>query len=741
MKLNKRYARNIRENLPFYLSASVLTMVALLMFYLFYIAGTGINQYGDEFFARNNVEDATFTTYLEIPDYEFGRTARKYNLTWEKEHYVNLEEDGFTARVFAPTDNIDLYEVIEGSDISRSDEIVISAGYAENRGVAVGDKIKLNGKQYTVAGMFLRPDYLYMLQNLTDDYKNVSTFFLAYMDAAEFERQFGTGSLNYKVVYHDNALSTDFREYINDNYYISSYLSADSNMRIGFVHEQGDIFILMSWIILVILPLITVALITILIGRKIKSEQKIIGTLSALGYSKGALTLHYSVFAIIPGLLGGILTAVTSYLIAQPFGEMGLADYEPMQATFTLPIGIAVAGVVIPTLIYFLFAVRKVRKLLKNDTVNLLNGTVGNTSHIHRIFSHRNMKVKYKMAFRSFIGNPGRTFVIFLGIFLGAFMISFAYLFIDAIKAVGDQAHDEFGTFQYEYILNTLEEGTPKKGEAMFVMPYENENGSRFSLIGADSDNTLYNLTTVEGKRADIANGWYISKLCAAIFKLKEGDSFTFRNVATLKEYTVKIDGIIDNGYQNYLVSSRENISDITGIDANQYNAILASESLSIDSDKITEIISDDTYQTQMENMLDSMGSIIYSLVGLGMIICICSLYATVNMMISESRSNISMLKVLGYNNRRINSMIVNSNHLLLIPGIAAGIGGAYLTMIWYCAEFVEVENMMIPTVLTLKNVILTIFFTVASYFISLFLTRRKVDKTDMIESLKDNRE
>ena len=42
MTLNKRYLRNVKENLSFYVAAAVLTVVALLLFYLFYIAGTGI---------------------------------------------------------------------------------------------------------------------------------------------------------------------------------------------------------------------------------------------------------------------------------------------------------------------------------------------------------------------------------------------------------------------------------------------------------------------------------------------------------------------------------------------------------------------------------------------------------------------------------------------------------------------------------------------------------------------------
>ena len=47
MTLNKRYLRNVKENLSFYVAGAVLTLVDLLLFYFFYIAGTGIKSYGD----------------------------------------------------------------------------------------------------------------------------------------------------------------------------------------------------------------------------------------------------------------------------------------------------------------------------------------------------------------------------------------------------------------------------------------------------------------------------------------------------------------------------------------------------------------------------------------------------------------------------------------------------------------------------------------------------------------------
>ncbi|MBQ6043532.1 MAG: FtsX-like permease family protein [Clostridia bacterium] len=741
MKLNKRYTRSIKANLPFYVSASILTMVTLLMFYLFYIAGTGINRYGDEFFEKYRREDATFTTYKEIPDEEIEKLEQAYSVTLEKERFAGVDEGGHRVRVFSPNEKIDLYEIHDGRDINSDNEIVISAGYAAENGVAPGDKIKIKGKDYTVAGTFLRPDYLYMVENVSDDYKNVTTFFLCYMTPAEFEAQFGGGSINNKVIYTEKTDEAAFRKAINEDYFMSSYLSADGNMRVTFVHEQADMFIMSSWFILVIFPLLTVALVCILLGRRIRAEQKLIGTLSALGYERSKLMRHYSLYAVIPGVVGGLLTSVAALILARPFGSLGLADYEPMKPDFTLPVWVAVEGVVIPTAIYYAAAMLRVRKLLKADTVALLSGKVGADAKSRKILSHRKTTVKRKFAVRQLVGSPGRSFVIFLGIFLGAMIVAFAFSFIDSVQAVGKEAHGEFGSFKYEYILNSLENGKPDDGEAMLALQYENEGSSRFSLLGLDSDATLWNLTTVDGDKADLENGFYISTLCEATFGVHKGDTFTFRSIATLEEETVKIDGVIKNGYQSYLLTSREKAAKIAGIDKKSYNAVLAEKALDYKSDEVTEIISDKTYETQMENMMTAMGGLIYAFMIIGMIVCIAALYATINTMITENGHNISMLKVLGFEDRRIDSMILSSNHLLLIPGIAFGIAAAYGVMSWYCKEFVEVEHIIIPATLYPQSILYTALITAASYVISLLLLRRKIGRTDMIEALKDGRE
>lgn len=177
MALNRRYTRDIRKNLSFYISATVLTVATLLLYSLFNIAGNAILDFGSEFFARNKVEDSHFSTYLPISHEAINELEEEYHLTLEPQRYINIETDGVTARVFSRTEKVDLYEITVGKDAAADDEVVISEGYAAENGISIGGKVKIGEKEYKVAGFMQRPDYLYMLENEEDSYKNVKTFF------------------------------------------------------------------------------------------------------------------------------------------------------------------------------------------------------------------------------------------------------------------------------------------------------------------------------------------------------------------------------------------------------------------------------------------------------------------------------------------------------------------------------------------------------------------------------------
>ena len=209
---------------------------------------------------------------------------------------------------------------------------------------------------------------------------------------------------------------------------------------------------------------------------------------------------------MIPGLVGGIIVTIITKIIQQPYGEMSLADYEPMPVHFTLPISIAVIGIIIPTAIYMHEAAHKVSKLLKKDTVEMLNGNADGDSRTRHVLAGKKGKVRNKFALRSILANPGRTFVVFLGAFLGALMITVAFMFIDSINNVIDKGSDSMGSFKYEYVLNRLKTDEVAGADELVIGKYEYD-GSSFSLIGADTDVKYLNIDTEDGSRADLSNG------------------------------------------------------------------------------------------------------------------------------------------------------------------------------------------------------------------------------------------
>lgn len=740
MKLNKRYARSIKSNLSFYVSATVLTIMTLFLFFIMNIAGNAIWEFGDEFFASQKVEDANFTTYLPITEEERTELENKYSLTLEPQYYSNIETDGVTARVFRKTNEINLYSVTEGRDIEKNDEIIISEGYAVFNKVGLGDRLTIGDKSYTVTGFFQRPDYLYMLQNESDSYKNVTTFFLAYVTDEEYESIGGENCI-YLVRYQEEN-QTEFRKEVNETYYMRTYIAAKENMRIDMVKMQAEMFRIMSYIILVVMPLVVVVLVSIVINRKVRSEQKLIGTLTALGYKKSKLMLHYAGFAMIPGLLGGIFAVIFTMFFAQPFGEVCLVDYEPMRIECHLNPVAALLGIIVPTVMYVMAAMRSVNKLLKKDAVLLLNQNAEQGG-----MNYKNMLVKRKISFRmkyalrSLIGNPSRTFVVFLGVFLGSYIAFLGYSFLDTMDNTKKNMVDEMGSFEYQYVLNELVTGNEYGGEAVIMSAMENEAGDQFSIIGTTDDNPYLELKDMDGNRIRLADGYYITSIAAMLQGVQSGDTIVLCNPLTMEEHEITVAGIIDNDMQNAIFSNKENVAQVVGIDKTVSNVVMSDVELDIPESKIIQTIKKTDAKEQFQNMSNQMNVMIYFLIGIGAVICVASIYVAVNMLVSENSTNISMLKVLGYKDKQINRIVLNVNHVLLPVGFVASIPLVFASTHWFLVFLASFIGVLPKAYIAPQSFVYTALLVCGSYFGTLCLLRRKVSKVDMVECLKGNRE
>lgn len=74
------------------------------------------------------------------------------------------------------------------------------------------------------------------------------------------------------------------------------------------------------------------------------------------------------------------------------------------------------------------------------------------------------------------------------------------------------------------------------------------------------------------GKKADLDKGFYISNVMAYAYKIKSVDMVKLKNPYAMEEYSVVIEGIIDNDSQKLILGRNDKVREIMGIEDDMYN-------------------------------------------------------------------------------------------------------------------------------------------------------------------------
>ena len=197
----------------------------------------------------------------------------------------------------------------------------------------------------------------------------------------------------------------------------------------------------------------------------------------------------------------------------------------------------------------------------------------------------------------------------------------------------------------------------------------------------------------------------------------------------------------MQNDSQSILYSSWNDACDLLDVPEGSYNAVMSDKELDYkESDYLYRITKSDL-SDQIGQITVQMKSVLSVCIGFAVLIIVICVYLMVNMLISENASSISMLKVLGYDDRQISRMMISIYHILVPIGIVIGsVFGVVLCRVNFEAS-VSAYNTYIETVYTPLCFVKYSVCVLISYVISLCLLSRKVKKADMVESLKDNRE
>lgn len=741
MMINKRAGRSIKKNKSFYIISIILTALTSMIIVAAVSTGHTLTSVVRDFVDEYKAEDAEFVTYKPLSEEDIDKLEKEYDVILEYSGYKDIhvkggDLDGVTIRAFAMPEKLNLCDVREGHEPGDG-EALLTQDFADVHNIKIGDEISLGDDSYKVSAYTTKADYIYMLQTFTGFIDN-EKFAAIVVDRPEYDR-IDTEETGYYSIKYNKDNSKKVREKLNSDYIIASYMAATTNTRISMPVNEGDAVTNMATMFAPVMFVIVLTLIVMVLGRNIKNEQYLLGTFISLGFSRKQIIGHYVRYGLIPGVVGSVLGVLVSIPLTKVLCRFYIEyDFETLiyKPTYNLPS--IVIALVVPTLLYCAAIAIQAGKLLKKAPVDLLRNTGKDTKAIG-IMKNSRAKTQVKMRVRSVMGHPGRSIVTTIGVAIAAFCIVAGLVMSDSMDALLNDGLTSSIKYEYLYRLNTLQQGTPDEGEALFQNYYEVGGSTvQLSAQGIETGSKYFPDKTDSGEKLEL-DKYYLTSAAAETFGMEPGEELIFYNIADLKEHKVKISGVVTDNTHCYLYTGRDNATELAGVDAGTYNCIISKDALTLDK----ELVSSETKMTvtadTMDNLMGPMKAIILMIEIVGIVLGVFVLYLIINMIVSETSTNISVMKVLGFNRKEISNRVLNVNHVLVCIGYLLGIPMAYTFVKVGYSDTIENYGMLLSPVVTVKAIVTGFLLTWVTYELSLLLQKRKISRIDMVEALKEN--
>lgn len=118
--------------------------------------------------------------------------------------------------------------ILEGSPLSSDNDVPLTYNYARAQGLSVGDIITLAGRNLSICGLCVKPDYAAMYENMDDSFPNSTDFGIALITGNAMN-SIGGFSSYYSVKFLDPEREADFRAAVYSRYGTLEYVGKSAN--------------------------------------------------------------------------------------------------------------------------------------------------------------------------------------------------------------------------------------------------------------------------------------------------------------------------------------------------------------------------------------------------------------------------------------------------------------------------------------------------------------------------------
>lgn len=639
-------------------------------------------------------------------------SSKKTSVTVYENFFRNEDEDNDndgksdgTIRVYAKTDDINLACLLDGDFPQNENEIAVDRMHADNAGMKVGDKISVSGKEFKITGLIAYVNYSTLHEKKTDIIFDAIKFDVAMVTQGGFDRL--DRSIHYSYAWkYDHAPADDIEEKEQSDSFmeamvtqvmlagneVEDYTPKYGNPAINFATDDMGSDKAMGGILLDILVVIIAFIFAVTISNTIANESSAIGTLRALGYTKGELVRHYLSMPVIVTLLAAIVGNILGYTV---FKNVVVSMYYnsyslPVYKTIWNPDAF-LKTTVLPVIIMLVVNLIVIVRMMQHTPLQFLRHDMKkNKSKKAMRLPRWNFMSRFRL--RIMFQNKANYLILFVGILFIMEMLAMAVGMPDTLDYYKSNT-DGMMFAKYQYVLKSYvdEEGNivstgnkdAEKFDMTSLLKKSDALDEEVSIYGIADNSSYVKINDFDSLKK---NEVYISDSFSQKYGLNEGDEVKLDAQYEKKTYTFKVKGIYDKSQSIAVFMPIDKFADIFDLKDDQFSGFLSDTKIKdIDENNIATTITIHDI-TKMADQLDhSMGAYMSYFQVLCILLAAVMIYLLTKLIIEKNETAISMTKILGYENKEIASLYLVSTSIVVVLAdlISVVIGTLVMKVAW----------------------------------------------------------
>lgn len=518
---------------------------------------------------------------------------------------------------------------------------------------------------------------------------------------------------------------------------LTDYSAKYTNKSIMYAREDSTsdkaTMMLMTYIVMVMIAF----LFAVTTSNTISKEANVIGTLRAMGYSKGELIGHYIFLPMVVTVVGGIVGNVLGYTAFQKvFESVYYSNYSLPTYKMLWNMNAFLETTVVPFVLMLLVNFVMLSKKLKISPLNFIRGELKESGQKRLIKLPKKMPFFSKFRLRILFQNVPSYLTLALGVFLAGTLVVFGSMYGPLLDDYANIVKEN-QISKYQYVM--INEAETKVSDAeKFCMTSLQTTDKKFIA----DDVTIYGVENQSKyiKENIPAGEVLVSSAMADKFNLSIGDEVTLKEVYKEKTYSFKVGGIYNYDAAITVFMNRTDYIEQFNEDSNYFNGYFSNKKLNdLDDADVATVITEKDLTKVVTQMQVSMTEFVKVFKALGVVIFLLVMFILTKQIIEKNSKSVSMAKILGFSDSEIGKLYIVITSFVVVASLLVSVPLISLALRWCFKSYLYTQMTgYIPYIVSNSCYVTMVVLGIVSYAVVACLMLLKIKKTPLGEALKN---